>query len=241
MAHGGDTHRPLDGSRVALIGRFASLTHEELRGLVQDLGGRFDSFPMRHTKYLVVGEGQLPLDEDARPPRAIEKARQLQLLGYAIEILSEHEFFSRFGLIGPSESIRLLYTIGQLAQILNVKRDLIRYWMRTGLICPVEIVHRLAFFDFVQVQSAQTLCDLTKRGVSTSRIRATLERLRRWLPGLSDALSQLAVLEDSGRLFLRCGHGGLMESCGQRHFDFPTDGDTESLPACGFPSADELF
>jgi hypothetical protein len=241
MAHGGDTHRPLDQSRVALIGRFASLTHEELRGLVQDLGGRFDTFPMRDTKYLVVGEGQLPLDEDARPPRAIEKARRLQLLGCAIEILSEHEFFKRFGLIGPAEPVRRLYTIGQLAQILNVKRDAIRYWMRAGLICPVEIVHRLAFFDFVQVQSAKTLCDLTKRGVATSRIRASLERLRRWLPGLGSSLSQLALLEDSGRLLLRCEDGGLVESSGQLHFDFPTDADTASLPTNGFRSADDMF
>jgi hypothetical protein len=241
MAHGGDTHRPLDHSRVALLGRFASLTHEELRGLVQDLGGRFDSFPMRHTRYLVVGEGQLPLDDDARPPRSIEKARQLQHLGYAIEILSEHEFFHRFGLVGPAEPVRRLYTIGQLARILNVKRDAIRCWMRAGLICPVDIVHRLAFFDFVQVQSAKTLCDLTKRGVSTGRIRASLERLRRWLPGLGSSLSQLAVLEDSGRLLLRCDDGGLMESSGQLHFDFPTDTDTALLPTKGFRSADTLF
>jgi hypothetical protein len=241
MAHGGDTNRPLDGSRITLIGRFASLTHEELRGLVQDLGGRVDSFPMRHTAYLVVGEGQLPLDEEARPPRAIEKARQLQLLGYGIEILSEHDFFHRFGLIRPAEPIRRLYTTGQLARILNVKRDVIRYWMRAGLICPVEIVHRLAFFDFVQVQSANTLCELIKRGVSTGRIRASLDRLRRWLPGLGNSFSQLAVLEDSGRLLLRCIDGGLMESSGQLHFDFATDGDTASLPTKGFRSADELF
>ena len=76
MAHGGDTTRPLHGCRVALIGRFASLTRQELRGLVQDLGGQVDSFPMRHTTYLVVGKVQLPLDEDARPARAIEKACQ---------------------------------------------------------------------------------------------------------------------------------------------------------------------
>ena len=241
MTHGRDTHRPLDGSRIALIGRFASLTHEELRGLVQDLGGRFDSFPMRHTTYLVVGEGQLPLDEDARPPRSIEKARQLQLLGYAIQILSEHEFFSRFNLIGSTEPVRRLYTIGQLVQILNVRRDLIRHWMRAGLICPVEVVHRLAFFDFIQVQSAKTLCDLTKRGVSASRIRASLERLRRWLPDLGKSLAQLAVLEDSGRLLLRYGDSGLMESSGQLQFDFATDVDAASLPSHGYPTADELF
>jgi tetratricopeptide (TPR) repeat protein len=32
-----------------------------------------------------------------------------------------------------------------------------------------------------------------------------------------------------------------MESSGQRHFDFPTDADTASLPTNGMPSADALF
>ena len=157
------------------------------------------------------------------------------------EILSEHEFLSRFGLFGPAEPVRRLYTIGQLTQILGVKRDVIRHWMRAGLICPVEIVHRLAFFDFVQVQSAKTLCDLTKAGVSTSRIRASLEQLRRWLPDLGQSLAQLAMLEDSGRLLLRYDDGGLMESSGQLQFDFATDADAASLPSRGTPTADELF
>ena len=87
--------------------------------------------------------------------------------------------------IGSQEPIRRLYTIGQLSRILGVKRDLIRHWLRVGLISPAEIVHRLAFFDFGQVQSAKTLCDLAKRGVSTDEIRASLEQLRRWLPDLS--------------------------------------------------------
>src|SRR5262245_45376154 len=155
MEQGGATHRPLERCRVALAGRFASLTHEELRAVVEQLGGRIDSSPAQHTTYLVVGEGQLPIDDDARPSRAIEKARQLQLVGYEIEILPEHKFWNRFGLFESEEPVRRLYTVGQLAKILSVKRDLIRHWLKAGLICPVETVHRLAFFDFAQVQSAK--------------------------------------------------------------------------------------
>ena len=241
MAHGGDTNRPLDGSRIALIGRFASLTHEELRGLVQDLGGRVDGFPMRHTTYLVVGEGQLPLDEDARPPRAIEKARQLQLLGYAIEILSEHEFWSRFGLIGSEEPVRRLYTIGQLARILGVKRDVIRHWMRAGLICPVEIVHRLAFFDFVQVQSAKTLCDLTKRGVSTSRIRASLEQLRRWLPDLGHRLRNSLCLRIAADCSCVTVTADSWSRPGRCSLTSPPTETTHRTHLVEIPTADELF
>jgi len=223
MAHGSDAHRPLTHCRVALTGRFASLTHEELRGLVTDLGGEIDAFPMRHTTYLVVGDGQLPLDENARPSGAIEKAKQLQRLGYCIEILSEQEFWNRCDIFESEEPIRRLFTVGQLSRILAVQRDLLRRWLRVGLIRPAEMVHRLALFDFGQVQNAKTLCDLAKQGISTSRIRAALEELRRWLPNLGTSLSQLAMLEDCGRLLVRYGDSALSESNGQLRFDFDSD------------------
>jgi tetratricopeptide (TPR) repeat protein len=241
MAHGSDIRRPLDNCRVALAGRFASLTHEELRELVQDLGGQIDAAVTRHTKYLVIGEGQLPLDEQAQPSRAIENARQLQALGYRIEILAEQVFWDRCGIFGVQEPVRRLYTIGQLSQILGVKRDLLRAWLRAGLICPTEMAHRLAFFDFGQVQSAKTLCDLAKRGVSTSRIRASLEQLRTWLPGLGKSLWQLAMLEESGRLLVRHEGGGLAEASGQLRLDFEQNTESESLAWPELNSADELF
>jgi tetratricopeptide (TPR) repeat protein len=200
-----------------------------------------DDFPMRHTRLLVVGEGQLPLDEQARPPRAIEKARRLQLVGYPIEVLSEQEFWNRFGLSGSDKRVRQLYTIGQISHILNVNRDLIRRWLTAGLICPVETVHRLAFFDFAQVQSAKMLCDLAERDVSTSRIRTSLEQLRRWLPNLSTSLAQLALLEDHGRLLMRYGECCLIEPTGQLRFDFAPEEETAALPWSECPTADELF
>jgi tetratricopeptide (TPR) repeat protein len=241
MAHGSDMHRPLDYCRVAVTGRFASLTHDELRVLIHDLGGQLDGSPLRHTKYLVIGEGEFPLDEQAQPTRAVEKARQLQSLGYAIEILSEREFWDRCGLCELSEPIRRLFTIGQLSQVLGVKRDLIRRWLRVGLICPAEVVHRLAFFDFVQVQSAKTLYELAKRGVSTGQIRASLEQLRRWLPNLGTSLTQLAMLEENGRLLVRFGESGFAESNGQLCFDFEADVEADALPWPELNTPDELF
>jgi tetratricopeptide (TPR) repeat protein len=103
------------------------------------------------------------------------------------------------------------------------------------------MVHRLAFFDFARVQSAKTLCDLAKRGISTSRIRTSLEQLRRWLPDLDSSLSQLALLEDGGRLLVRCDERGLMESTGQLQFDFSSCAEVTSLPWTERITADELF
>jgi tetratricopeptide (TPR) repeat protein len=217
------------------------MTHEEVRGLVSDLGGGIDAFPLRHTRYLVVGDGQLPLDEHARPSRAIEKAKQLQGLGYCIEILSEQEFWNRCGIFGVEEPIQRLYTVGQLSRILGVQRDLLRRWLRAGLIHPAETVHRLAFFDFGQVQSAKTLCDLAKRGVSTSQIRAALEELRRWLPNLGTSLTQLAMLEDCGRLLVRYGNSALSESNGQMRIDFDSEDECMTFVEPELTTADEFF
>jgi tetratricopeptide (TPR) repeat protein len=99
----------------------------------------------------------------------------------------------------------------------------------------------LAFFDFAQVQSAKTLCDLARRGVTTGRIRVSLEQLRGWLPNLGASLSQLALLEDNGRLLVRDGERGLMESTGQLQLDFGADGETTSVPWSQDATSDELF
>jgi TolA-binding protein len=207
---------------------------------VQDLGGRVDSGPKRHTKFLVIGEGHLPLDEEARPSKAVKKARQLQVLGYPLEILSEQEFWNRCGLVGSQEPVRRLYTVGQLSRILGIQRDVIRRWQRAGLICPTEMLHRLTFFDFGQVQSAKTLCDLTKGGVSTGRIRASLEQLRRWMPNLGASLAQVSLLEENGQLLVR-SDDGLLEPNGQLRFDFDADSEAAAIPWPELQSADALF
>jgi tetratricopeptide (TPR) repeat protein len=109
------------------------------------------------------------------------------------------------------------------------------------LIRPAEVVHRLAFFDFGQVQSAKTLCDLTKQGISTSQIRAALEELRRSLPNLGTSLTQLAMLEERGQLLVRHGDSALSESNGQMRIDFDSDEECLSLAGPEPSSADELF
>ena len=149
---------------------------------------------------------------------------------------------ARFDLIGSAEPVRRLYTIGQLTQILSVKRDVIRHWMRAGLICPVEIVHRLAFFDFVQVQSAKTLCDLTKRGCFGQPH-----------PRLPGAASAMAAGPRPNRLHnslcLRIAAGcccvavtaDSWRSPGSCSLTLPLTPTPRRYPPSGTPTADELF
>ena len=219
---------PLEGREVALAGRFAAMTQRELADVISELGGTCVAKPTRATALLIVGQEVPPLHPDGRPTYNLEKARQLRAAGYALEIISEEDFITRMEL-QPRETHVRQYTIGQLSRILNVSVQRLRIWMRAGLIEPIEVVNRLPFFDFRQVSSAKTLCDLIASGVSPARIRDSLQRMRQWLPHIDQPLSQLAVLEDRGRILVRLQSGQLAEPSGQLQLDFGQDEDAASL------------
>lgn len=230
MKHGG-TDQQLSGRRVAITGRLASMTHREVGELIAELGGTVVQMPTRNTQFVVVGQEGLPLGNDGAPTACLVRARQLKAIGYPIEIVNEEAFLSQLGLVNHESQVHRRYTIVQLSRILGVPRDRIRAWMRAGFIEPVETVHRLAYFDYQQVTAAKMLYELVSTGLTPSKLREGLERLRRWLPGIDSPLSQLSVLESSGRLLVRLDDGRLAEPSGQLQLDFEARiDDDEALP-----------
>jgi tetratricopeptide (TPR) repeat protein len=119
-----------------------------------------------------------------------------------------------------------------LAQRLDVPADRIRAWVRAGLLRPARVEHGVWWFDFRQASAAQTLCDLTRKGVSIPRLRKSLEQLRAWVPETAEPLHQLAAIEEYGRLLVRMEQGDLSAADGQLHFDFPgaEDADVTESP-----------
>ncbi len=241
--HGQELDSMLDGARVALTGRFATMTQREIADLVGQFGGQCVSSPGRHTRFLVVGSAGPPLGGDGQPSQALQRARQLRADGYDIQIINEEQFLeTELNLFGDDDQIRQRYTIAQLSRILNVSRDTIRLWIRGGLIEPVETVHRLKFFDFKQVSSAKILCDLLNEGLPLAKIRESLQRVRDWMPGMDSPLTQLSVLEENGRLLVRLTDGRLAEPCGQLQLDFDEAREQLSLAIeDAGKSADEWF
>ncbi len=219
----------LKGVRVALTGRFASLTQREVSELVQQFGGEFVTYPGRHTKWLVVGAAGPPLGNDGQPTQSLKQARHLRACGYAIEIIKEDEFYDRLGLVDNEGAVHQRYTVAQLSRILGVSRDRIRLWMRWGLIEPAKTVHRLDYFDYQQVTSAKMLCDLIAGGLPLARIREGLQRVQAWLPGMDSPLCQLSVLEENGRMLVRLADGRLAEPSGQLQLDFDEATEQRSL------------
>ncbi len=222
----------LNGAKVAVTGRFSSMTHAELAELIREHGGQFVHTPSQQTTYVVVGQEGLPLEADGQPTVHLAKARQIQASGLPLRIVPEETFFAMLGLEPVGSEVQRRYTVAQLHRILGVPGERIRAWMRAGLITPAETANRLHFFDFHQVASAKTICELAASRVPLARIREGLEQLRKLLPGEDYPLAQIAALERNPRMLVRMVDGKLAEPNGQLHFDFeepPRDDDVTTV------------
>ena len=120
-------------------------------------------------------------------------------------------------------------TVAELSRVLGLRAAQVRRWARLGLVTPRRTVHRLAFFDLVQVSSAKRICELLGRGASLANIRRGLEQIERRLPEREAPFSQLALLEHDGRIIVRLD-GTLAEPSGQLRFNFDPPG---GAPVCG--------
>jgi tetratricopeptide (TPR) repeat protein len=221
----------LGGKRVAFTGRLASLTRAEAVKLVEAYGGRFVHEVNRRTSLLIVGQEGWPLQKDGRLTHKLERAQALQRTGCSIAILQEQDWLAQIGLEPVGADIQRLYTTAQLAQLLKIPRDRLRGWIHAGLIQPVQTREGICYFDYGQVADARTLHSLTQAGIKPERIRQSLKQLARWLGSLERPLAQLAALERSGELLVRC-EDALFEPTGQRRLDFsePVSEPTLAVP-----------
>jgi DNA-binding transcriptional MerR regulator len=229
----------LKGKRVAITGRLAALTRAEAAALLEAYGGIHVQAVTSHTDFLIVGQEGLPLTRSGALTPKLQRAKMLQGRG-SLTILSEEEFLDRLDVAGSSGPVQRRYTTAQLCRLLRIPRDRLRTWVRQGLIEPIETVHGLYFFDFQQVTSAKALWDLTKTGVTGSRIQKSLEQLRNWL-AVDKPLAQLALIERDGRLLLRLEEGQLAEPSGQLQFDFTSDSPAVVIDADPNPCSAERW
>jgi tetratricopeptide (TPR) repeat protein len=169
------------------------------------------------TDLVVIGADELPIPKDELlDPATCHAAEEGQL-----EIITETQLWERIGLLGDEARLRRLYTPTMLAGLLRVPVATIRRWQRRGLIVPVKLVHRLAYFDFQEVSTARQLANMLAAGISPSAIEKKLAALSRYLPGAERPLAQLSVIVEGRQILLR-QEEGLIEPSGQLRFDFET-------------------
>ncbi len=208
------------GERVAFTGTLASMTHRQAMDLVEQQGGQAMQHVGQQTSILVVGEEGWPLEQDGQPSVKLELARQLHDKGEPIRIVSESEWLKLMGIEPPERKSQQLYTPAMLCQLLNVSVNDIRRWERAGLIKAVKKVYRLPYFHFEEVASARRLCELAASGVRAELITTSLQRLHSLLPHVSHPLAQLEVLARGASGLVFRDDSGLIETTGQRLFDF---------------------
>ena len=153
-------------------------------------------------------------------PQRSSNMRHLHEKGEPIQIVSESEWLKLLGVEPPERKTHQLYTPAMLCQLLKIPVHEIRRWERAGLIKSVKKVYRLPYFDFEEVATARRLCELAASGIRADQIAASLERLHSLLPHFVRPLAQLEVLSRSTNRIVFRDSSGLIETCGQRLFDF---------------------
>lgn len=216
------------GTEVALTGLFASMSQALFIALIKQAGGRYVRELSQQTRYLIVGQAELPLERDGSPTAMLAQAQRLCDQGTNIEVIQEEEFLRRLGLTDSDDRIHHRYTILELSRLLKLPPQRIRAWVRQQLIEPVEVIHGVAVFDFHQLAAARTLCRLVESGLPASKIRKGLAQLARLIPNTDSLLSSVSVVESTSRLLVRLRNGLLSEPSGQLQLDFDKDHNSDT-------------
>lgn len=209
----------LRGTRIAFVGRLASMSRREAARLVREQGAVVVERPDASVDLVVVGEEGLPLGDALDPDELFDAETRRAVEQGTVCVVPETELWHRLGLVEAEQDVRRLYTPAMLAELLGVPVAVIRRWHRRGLIVPVREVRRLPYFDFQEVATARRLAELLAAGMSPGAIEKKLAALARYLPGVGRPLAQLSVIIEGREILLRQGDG-LIEPGGQLRFDF---------------------
>ncbi len=213
-----DPAKALAGRFVAIAGRLDSWNKKDVQSLIRGQGATIVEGGDDRVDLLLVGSDDWPL--------SLEPSVCDALVGRAnrgdLEVVNEIQLLERLGLVDESAQVRQLYTPTMLANLLDVPTATIRRWHRQGLLTAVREVHRLPYFDFQEVISARRIAQLLAAGVSAAEIERKLKQLAALFPDVDRPLAQLAIIV-KGRSILLRNDEGLVDSRGQRHFDFADD------------------
>ena len=225
----------LQGRRVVLVGRLASMAKREAAQVIRRHGGIVVEKPGAPVDLVVIGEEDLPLADSPELDAWLdEPARQAAEQG-SLEVIGETQLWQRLRLVDQEPEVHRLYTPAMLAELLGVPVAVIRRWHRRRLIVPAREVRRLPYFDFQEVATARRLAELLAAGVSPRALEKKLALLARYVPGVARPLAQLSVIVEGREILLRQG-AGLVEPGGQLRFDFGAAEAEQPGEAAGGPA-----
>jgi tetratricopeptide (TPR) repeat protein len=217
------------GKQIVVTGRFATMTHADLRSSIVARGGHWRRQVTGATDLLAVGQDGPSLSASGSLTRNLQSALHLRKEGAALEILTEDELLDRMGLASDGSFVRRSYSLLELARLLDVPGRTLRAWAERGLIQPVEQQQGVMYFDYSQAAAARSICGLLAAGATAAKLRQALLDLQACLPGFVAVVTQLTMLDSTGRLAHRREDGRLMQPNGQLLLEFPAEQDAEDL------------
>ena len=209
---------PLDSRFVAFVGRLGGFNRREAQTLVRQQGGTPVDVNDPRMDLVIIGAEELSLNSDQLLGELLDDALIAKASRGELDVIHETQLLQRLGLVDELPQVQH-YTPSMLAELLGVPTATIRRWHRKGLIMPVREVHRLPYFDFQEVLTARRLAQLLAAGASAAKIEAKLTQLAQLFPDIDRPLAQLSVIVEGREILLRDGEG-LVDSGGQRRFDF---------------------
>jgi len=228
-----DVAHPLQGRRVACVGKLGGVTLREWRQMVALHGGQCVEPHDAEIDLIVVGADEWPPHDTEE---LLDDSLSEAVAAGRVEVITETQLWQRLGMVEGDHDIRRLYTPAMLAELLGVSVAVVRRWARRGLIVPVREVNRLPYFDFQEVATARRLAELVAAGASTAAIEKKLAELARLVPEVERPLAQLSVIVEGKQLLLRQGEG-LLETGGQLRLDF----EAAERPAADEQSSDHVL
>lgn len=219
--------RLLEGRRVVLAGKLASMSRRDADRLIRDHGGVPVSAIDADTDVVVVSDEATDLATLAADSTSFDAETRAAWEQGKLEVIRESEFWARLGLVDAGEGVARLYTPAMLAELLGVPVAAVRQWHRKGHLRASREVRRLPYFDFEEVRIARKLAQLLAAGSSLSLIDRKLDELARLYPQASRPLSDVALVVEGRRLYVRRGES-LAEPSGQLLIDFEPSAEPKS-------------
>lgn len=200
------------GLRVAVVGRLAAMSRQELQNHLAEKGLFLIPDLADDPDWVVFGEYDLAWADDARIAPLFNKPSPP-------EVIPESELWRRLGLTPPHAEARTLFTPAMIADLLQVPVREVRRWHRLGLLTPVQVVHRLPYFDYEGLLDARRLAQLRSAGISTHRLNKILTNLCWAIPRWKERFRQLSLVVN-GRTVLFQSEDKLIDDRGQLQLDF---------------------
>ncbi len=211
--------RPLEGERIAFVGKLAGMTRREAAKLVAARGAEILSDESQPATLVVIGDSQPDLESALASDKLAPRQLAEDVAEGRATLLRGSELWKRIGLVDEEQGVQRLYTPAMLADLLDVPATAVRRWHRSGVLVACRNVRRLPYFDFTEVAVARHLAELFQAGCSLRVIDRKLAELARVMPDTPRPLADATVVVEGRRLFLRRGDD-LTEPGGQVLIDF---------------------